>query len=142
MDWDRPEFTLLDHTADLGIIVGGPDLKCLFKSAASAMMHIMVNIDPVKRIETAKLSVSGHDLADLLVRWLGEIHYLFVGENRVVTNAQIAFLSPSDLDALLEIVPFDPSRHHVLCEIKAVTYHQIEVTKKAGVWEARIIFDL
>ncbi|MDY6881391.1 MAG: archease [Thermodesulfobacteriota bacterium] len=142
MDWDRPKYTLLNHTADLGIVVGGSNIESLFKTAGSAMMHIMVTSAPIKETETIELTVSGEDYADLLVRWLGEILYLFVGEDRIVTNAHIDSISPFHLKALLETVPFDPSRHHPLREIKAVTYHQIEVREKADGWEARIIFDL
>ena len=51
-------------------------------------------------------------------------------------------ISPSYLEATVETVPFDPNVYEVLSEIKAVTYHQIEVAQKSGHWEARVIFDL
>jgi SHS2 domain-containing protein len=89
-----------------------------------------------------KISVSGGDLADLMVRWLGEILYLFEGDDLVVTSISIDSLTPSQLEATLETVPYDPEIHEILNEIKAVTYHQIEVSNKGDIWEARVIFDL
>jgi SHS2 domain-containing protein len=142
MDSHKPNFTLLDHTADLGIIVSGKDLTNLFEGAAQSMIQIMVRAKPAKKTKALKLTVSGEDLADLMVRWLGEILYLFEGENEVVTAVHIDSISPSHLDASLETVPFDLDLHEMLCEIKAVTYHQIEVAEKNNHWEARIIFDL
>ncbi len=142
MDSHKPNFTLLDHTADLGIIVRGTDLTNLFEGAAQSMIQIMVRAKPAKKTKALKLTVSGEDLADLMVRWLGEILYLFEGENEVVTAVHIDSISPSHLDASLETVPFDLDLHEMLCEIKAVTYHQIEVAEKNNHWEARIIFDL
>jgi len=89
-----------------------------------------------------KIFVSGEDLADLMVRWLGEVLYLFEGENLVVTSIHIDSVSSSHLDAKLETVPFDPTTHEILSEIKAVTYHQIEVAEKGNRWEAKVIFDM
>lgn len=142
MDSKKPDFTLLDHTADLGIIVRGTNLRTLFEVAAKSMMYIMVKGKPVDTTKTFNLSVEGYDLADLMVRWLGEILYLFEGEHELVTGVEITSVSHSHLDATLETVSFDTNSHEILCEIKAVTFHQIEVVKKDDHWEARIIFDL
>jgi SHS2 domain-containing protein len=142
MDSKKPDFTLLDHIADLGIIVRGRNLRDLFEMAAKSMMYIMVKGKPVDTTKTFNLSVEGYDLADLMVRWLGEILYLFEGEHELVTGVEITSVSHSNLDATLETVSFDTDLHEILCEIKAVTFHQIEVVKKDDHWETRIIFDL
>ena len=132
----------MDHTADLGILVRGSDLKNLFREAAHSLIHLMVRANPAKKIRTLKLSVAGADSADLMVRWLGEILYLLEGENRVVTHIGIDDISPCHLDVTLKTGPFDPNTDEILREIKAVTYHQIRVSEKNGRWEAQIIFDL
>ena len=142
MDSKKPNFTILDHTADLGIKVTGRDLRTLFEVAAKSMMYIMVKGKPADTTKTFNLSVEGLDLADLMVRWLGEILYLFEGEHELVTGVEITSVSHSHLDATLETVFFDTNLHEILCEIKAVTFHQIEVVKKDDHWETRIIFDL
>lgn len=142
MDSKKPDFTLLDHTADLGIIARGRNLRTLFEVAAKSMMYIMVKGKPADTTKTFNLSVEGYDLADLMVRWLGEILYLFEGEHELVTGVEITSVSQSHLDATLETVSFDTNLHEILCEIKAVTFHQIQVVKKDDHWETRIIFDL
>jgi SHS2 domain-containing protein len=142
MSTTAPDYTLLDHTADLGIKVRGTDLKDLFESAGRALMHLTVRGEIPSKTTSMKISVSGEDLADLMVRWLGEILYLFAGEHLVVTSIRMGAVSSSYLEAALETAPFEPEIHEVLSEIKAVTYHQIQVTEKANGWEARIIFDV
>ena len=142
MSTTAPHYTLLDHTADLGIKVRGTDLKDLFEGAGRALMHLMVRAEIPSKTTSMKISVSGEDLADLMVRWLGEILYLFAGENLVVTSIRMDSVSASHLDATLETVPFEPKIHETLREIKAVTYHQIQVTEKANGWEAKVIFDV
>ena len=135
-------FEILDHTADLGIVVTGDDLKDLFQNAADAMLRIMLERLPEKGGKTHDISIKSNDLPDLMVRWLGEILYLFEGENRLVTQTKIHDITPDHLDARIKTVHFSPTRHELVTEIKAVTYHQIEVIGKAGLWRARIIFDL
>ena len=142
MDTNKPDFTLLDHTADLGIKVHGANLKDLFEKAAISMMHIIIGVRSYKGSNAIRLSVSGEDLADLMIRWLGEILYVFEGEKQIVTKVGIDAISPHHIDATLETISFDQDLHEILCEIKAVTYHQIEVMEKVDHWEARIIFDL
>ena len=142
MSKTAPDYTLLDHTADLGIRVYGTDLKDLFEGAGRALMHLMVKAKIPNKTRSMKISVSGEDLADLMVRWLGEILYLFTGENQLVTSIRMGSVSSSHLDAILETVPFEPEIHEILSEIKAVTYHQIEVTEIENGWEAKVIFDV
>jgi SHS2 domain-containing protein len=143
MDSDKPDFSLLDHTADMGILVRGINIKSLFEEAAKSMMYIMITCPPdVEETHAVKVSIKGNDLADLMVRWLGEILYLLEGEKKVVADAFISAIYPSQLEATLQTIPFDPNLHEILTEIKAVTYHQIAVTEKDDHWEARIIFDL
>ncbi len=136
-------FEILDHTADLGIRVSGENLENLFQNAAHAMMRIILDKGPQQPGSITELSVKGADLPDLMVRWLGEILYLFEGENRVVTRTKICHITSDHLDARIETIPYASNRHEILTEIKAVTYHQIDVIRsKTGVWNARIIFDL
>jgi protein archease len=138
----RHTFEIIDHTADLGIVVAGTNLKELFQNASHAMMRIMLKQGPEETGEPTNISVQGSDLLDLMVRWLGEILYIFQGANRLVTQTKILEIIPNHLDAQIKTIPFSLDKHEILTEIKAVTYHQIEVIRKGGLWNARIIFDL
>ena len=51
----------------------------------------------------------------------------------VTQTSAAAELSGDDLD---------PHRHEILTEIKAVTYHELEVIQRDGQWTARVILDL
>ena len=137
-----PDYTLLDHTADLGINIRGADLEDLFEGAGRALMRLMIKGETPGRSAPMTISLSGEDLEDLMVRWLGELLYLFEGENIVTTSINVKSVSKSKLEATLGIVNYDPQIHEILSEIKAVTYHQIQVAKKGDQWEARVIFDV
>ena len=135
-------YTPFDHTADLGIIVTGTDLEDLFRKAAESIIEIMFRKNSVKGTEFLKISLDGEDLADLMVRWLGEILYLFEADQKIVSDISILKVSRTHLEAALTVAVFQPDHHVILNEIKAVTYHQIEVTQKPEGWIARVIFDV
>jgi len=142
MSLNKSGYTVLDHTADLGIRVQGSTIQDLFERAALAMMQIMVSSKTAEKSNKIRISLESEDSEELMVHWLGEILYLLHGEKEVVIQIKIDTISPLHLDATLTTVPFNRDLHEVLCEIKAVTFHQIEVIEKNKRWEARIIFDL
>ena len=137
-----PVYELMDHTADLGIRVRGNDLIDLFENGGRALLNLMVRVRSRGKSVPLSLKVEGNDLPDLMVRWLSEILYLFEGEKVLATSIKINSLSSTGLEATLRTSPYDPRIHEIIREIKAVTYHGIEVIEKKGLWEASIIFDL
>ena len=137
-----PKYTLIDHTADFGIHVFGSDPKALFVNAAHAVFDMITEIDALKGLETAGLRVAGDDWSDLMVNWLRELLYLWNGKELLVKTVQIQSLSETSLSANIAFDPFDPDRHEIKTEIKAVTYHQIQVNSGPDGWEAKIIFDV
>ena len=142
MERTIPPYKLLDHTADLAIEVYGDTPEQLYENAGKALMHLMLSGKPVGNAGTMTISVTGQDYADLMVRWLGELLYLFEGDHLIPMTVTIQKLKPTYLEAGVETVPFDPDRVEIIYEIKAVTYHQIDVSRKAGRWVARVIFDI
>jgi len=135
-------YRLIDHTADFGIHVFGTDPVELFANAAYAMFDMLTEIDTLKGLDTTELRVTGDDWPDLMVNWLRELLYLWNGKELLVKKTQILALSENELSANVELDPFDPDRHEIKIEIKAVTYHQIQVSEEPEGWEAKVIFDV
>ena len=77
-----------------------------------------------------------------MVNWLREILYLWVGEERFAQSIQIESIVEKRLTAQLWVDPFSSERHTLRSEIKAVTYHQVQVFENGNRWEAKIIFDI
>ena len=135
-------YTPIEHTADMGITVTGTDLEDLFRKAAQSIIQIMLRNSRIKGNESLRISLDGEDLADLMVRWLGEILYLFDAEQKIVSDIRMLKVNPTHLEATVDVAAFRPDQNEIINEIKAVTYHQIEVTQKPEGWSARVIFDL
>ena len=138
------KYEIIDHTADFGLEVTAGDLPALFAGAVHALFDVIAEVraPAAAAPDTVSIQVSGEDWPDLMVNWLREALFLWNGEERLVRKAEILSISEYALAARLFCEPYDPERHVVLREIKAVTYHQIRVAPAPSGWAARIIFDM
>jgi SHS2 domain-containing protein len=135
-------FKLLDHTGDLGIVVYGIDLEVLFLNAAKAFSGLLTDLRRIRCEVERTIVLESETLEDLMVAWLGELLYLFDAEGLVFKRFKVERLSKAGLKATAGGEAFQRERHVLKREIKAVTYHQVKVEKKEGLWQARVIFDL
>ena len=135
-------YTLLDHTADLRIRVSGADPADLFKNAGLALFDLITRPDRLKRREVIEVVVTGDDPVDLMVNYLRELLYLWTGKEKLVKMIDILQISETSVSARVSADHYQPHRHTILHEIKAVTYHQIEVSRMANDWQAMVVFDI
>lgn len=137
------KFTLIDHTADIGIHAYGKDIDELFANVATGMFSIITDLKKVSVKQEIAVSVEGHDRDDLLVRWLSELVYLFDTKYILFKEFKVTVIDDNHLKATVKGEPLDKSRHMMGMEIKAVTYHELEIKKnKDGIWEAKVLFDI
>jgi len=138
----KKTYHLIDHTADFGIQVFGSDSKELFTNAALALFDVITEMDVLKGRHSFSITASGEDWSDLMINWLREILYLWNGREMLVKSVQILFLSENKISAKIYFDAYKPDRHIIKTEIKAVTYHQIQVKSSPSGWKAQIIFDI
>jgi SHS2 domain-containing protein len=132
----------IEHTADAGIAVEAPDLACLFARAAWGMFSVITDVAATLARETSRISIDALDRTALLVRWLSELNYRHVVEHRIFSKFEVVTLSKRHLEAEVSGEIFDPSRHTIFTEIKAVTFHNLRLERDGRGWKAQIIFDL
>jgi len=136
-----PPFEVIDHTADVGIIAHGQDLAEVFANAAAGMMSFVIARDAVRSVETRQVVVTADDRDGLLVAWLNELLVLLNGDGFIPREFHIERLEATRLEAEVVGEPVDPQRHHFRLDVKAATYHQLEIGRNHG-WHARVIFDV
>lgn len=135
-------YEIIEHTADLGIRVQADDLNSLFGQAGQALFAVVVqNLEDVRCVEEVKLEVQGQQIDFLLVDWLSEL--LFIFESRDLLLGEFAVqLSDKGLTATVSGEVFDPARHRLEHEVKAITYHRLYVEQTERGWAAEVIFDI
>jgi SHS2 domain-containing protein len=126
----------------MGIEASGETLEDLFAQAAYGLLEIIAGTPEALCREEMIVTVEGGDAEELLVNWLNEILYLFEIKRFFPLDFEIEEVRGNHLLARVRGEPFDPQRHPVEREVKAVTYHQLRVEKTDGLWHARVYVDL
>ena len=137
-----PPYRIFDHTADLGVEIYGINERELFCNAAFAIFDIMTDVNLVRAKEEKPFFVEGGDLEELLVNFLREILYMYNGEGLLLKEFMISGMNNFHIKGTARGEPFARERHHINIEIKAVTYHQVEIYTTARGWTARVVCDV
>lgn len=123
----------------------GVNERALFANAGKALFEVMVTSEepPSESGHQHRIEIEGEDWPDLMINWLRELLYFWHGAQQIINRIEIESLTPTRLQALVTSEDFSPQIHQINKEIKAVTYHQIDVGSQAdGSWRARVVFDV
>ena len=127
----------IEHTADWMLEVWAPTLPGLLEQAARGMYSLSgVDIKEGNRSSTS-FELRARDPETLLVRFLAELLYYVERENIAFDKYELEH-SGEVLKARLEGAEIISMKK----EIKAVTYHNLEVQQHERGLEASIVFDV
>ena len=135
-------YEVLDHTADIGLIIRAEDLPTLFENAGEGFFSLITDIRKVRSTVSRRIDLRGEALERLMVDWLSELLYLHDVESLLFKEFHVESAGEEGLKAVVRGEPFQEGRHEIKTEVKAVTHHQIMVKKVNGGWKAQVIFDL
>jgi SHS2 domain-containing protein len=135
-------FRFVDHTADVGVIAYGTNVKELFSNAALALFSLITDTGSVEEKLQRDLEISSENRENLLVEWLNELIYLFDAEHILFNRFEIENLSHSWLKAICYGENYNPLKHKIKMGIKAATYHMLKVDRDNSGYKAQIIFDI
>lgn len=144
------DFKQLPHTADIRIRVYGKTKKDLFRHALIGMFQVIgpkiidcrvederviCNVLPEKH----DIMIQAPDEVALLVDFLSEALYLSDVNNEAYLDGKIHELTEHTIKATIygaKVTGFE------VVELKAVTYHELEIKKVNDLWQADIVFDI
>ena len=138
-------YEFFDHTGDIGVSLRGRTVDELFVSAAAAFSDSITPLDGIEPRRPEELEVSAPELDYLLVDFLSELLYRFDTRGWLTREAQVEVRERDgggELHGTLLGEKHDSERHPTRVLIKAVTYHQLAVTRHDGMWTANIVFDI
>lgn len=143
-------YELIPHTADLQLRVYGDSLKSLFRNALVGMFQsigpktkncstkdgqLVCKTLPITR----EVALRAEEEWLLLVDFLSEALYLSDVYNEAYLDVTINEFDKTSLNAILHGIPVQGFE---VVEIKAVTYHGLEIIQKDGQYQVDIIFDI
>ena len=134
-----PRYETIDHTADIAIKAYGSSMPEAFSNAAYAMFDIMADIKNINSKKELHVRLEAPDTEQLLVDWLSELLYLFEVEEILFSEFEVS-IRDNILDAVVKGEPMDLTRHELKTEIKAVTYHMLEIDLEQNT--VQVLFDI
>jgi len=135
-------FDVVEHTADIGVVAYGADMREAFANAAYGMFSLMADLKQVGEETSRYIEAEAGDRESLVVSWLNELLYMFDVERIIFKRFDILELTNTRLKADAYGEKADASRHDLRGGVKAATYHMLKVSKDRGRWSVRVIFDV
>lgn len=136
-------YRYLEHATDAFIEVRASSLEEAFVLAARSVVETILDMNSVEVKKTRQLRVTGKDLNYLLYNWLEEIIILTITDGFAVKLVKVKIEKNSEYTILanLEGEDIDIKKHHFKVEIKAPTFHLMEIKQDDGI-QMRYLLDL
>lgn len=132
----------IDHTADLGFELWAPTLEGLYAEGVRALADVCYERAAVRPVERRRLTIAGANREERLVRWLQDIYLLLEAELWLAAEAVDVIVEGDEIAGELRGEPYDAERHTLHTEIKAITYHGLEVVHDRNRWRATVVVDV
>lgn len=136
-----PDFIVLDHTADVGIMATGKTLKEAFEVAASGLFYIIAETKNLRPLKHFTVSLNGDNLDELLIRWLNHLLFLHEVEKVLLCQFKIQKLTEHTLKGIVSGEKIDLNRHEIKTYVKGATYHNLTVST-GDTAKVQVIFDV
>jgi SHS2 domain-containing protein len=137
-------YRILPHTADGKFQAFGATLEEAFGNAALATASLMWDWTAVETKVRHFVHVKGFDREQLLVKFLGEVLYLFETRQFLLGKVDGLRIRPHfegfSLEAVLAGETVAP-RHELHGDIKAVTYHDLKIEACDG-FTVQVVVDM
>jgi len=136
-------YKFLDHATDAIIEITAKNLKEAFSVAANAEINLTLDQDKVEERDQKEFSAQGKDLHYLLFSWLEEIPFLLITEGFAIKRIEFDIEKNEDYKIRAKAYgePLDFKKHNFKVEIKAPTFHGMEIKENGQVY-MRFLLDL
>ena len=138
------KFEFFDVTADAGFWAYGSTLEESYENAGLAMFEIMTDPTQVSPVVKKEFTIESEDKVSLLYDWLEELLFLHDVEFILFSKFKVNISSLEEGYKLKAEVWGDEINrkiHEQRDEVKAVTFHLMEVNKENS-YSVRVILDL
>jgi SHS2 domain-containing protein len=138
------KYQFIDHTADIAVEISADSLEELFSLAAEALLVSSAEDILFRNTEQKKINLNEYSAEELLVSFLSELNFFISARKWLMKSvSQIRIEEYENIWQLkmkcegsseVDYTPKD--------EIKAVTFHQMEIKFEQGRYQTTIIFDI
>jgi len=133
-------YEFIEHTADIRLRAEGDDLKTLLLELAAGMNEFLfgeTSSSSTEILASETVEIVSPDVVSLVVDWLSRLLLLSSIHHGKAVPLEITHISERELRASIAVYKAEQIE-----DIKAVTYHGLEVTKTPHGIEACVTFDI
>lgn len=130
--------------ADAAFETVGGTLEELFRDAATATFEVMADTKTVEPVLTRKIRIENETVDGLLIDWLSELVFIKDSESLLFSVFDVN-IRKNDIYVLKGAAKgekIDRGKHKLRSDVKAVTYHMLDVKKTEDIWTARVVLDI
>jgi len=131
-------YKILEHPSDVRVQAFGKTKEELFLNAMLGMNAVLKPKILDKKSEKREIKLTSIDINALLVDFLSEVLYLIQTNKEIYNKIKFTKFSDKELEGEL----FGNKVSEFGEDIKAVTYHNLKIEQKNGLFEATILFDI
>ena len=140
----RGEFREIDHPADLGLDLSGPDVASVLEAAQRGLVEVLFGGPPALVPEEERaVSVAADGGPELLKAWCERLYRMIEEDRFVPLESAVDEASATGARARLRGARAPRDVLAAASELKAVTWHQLALAPDpSGRWRGRVIFDV
>jgi len=134
------------HTSEVGLRVWGRTWEAFYAAAARGLLTLY-GIGRIGRtapgeMHKEKVVLRSKTAEEMLVSWLNELNFHITTRGRIPVRLAFESAGPDKITAELKMLPINALGRPLKGEIKAASYHDLEVRRRGGRWTATIILDV
>jgi SHS2 domain-containing protein len=139
-DKSKSGFEEVAHTADLEIKAWGPDMASLFRAAVEGMFHLSGIEELEQGVSSVKqtITLEAMDFEGLMILFLEELLYRLTEDYMLYEVEKLTVSNDFSLKAQLKGSQIKAYQR----DIKAVTYHNLNISSTDRGFEVNIVFDI
>ncbi len=134
-------YEYFEATADIGLKAYGKDLNEAFENAGLAIFNIISDTSDIDAIREIDFEVTSEDEVSLLYDYLEELLFYHEVEFMLFSEFHVEIDENLHLKARIIGEEIDWDKHERKTEIKAITFHKMDVKRTSHV-ELQAIVDL
>ena len=138
-------FRYLDHVTDAIIEAYGSSLDEAFENSAMGLVNTMIDLEQITPDQEYEIVAKGYDVKSLLYDWLEKVMLGLLIDNMALSDFKVKISENNGnyfLKGIAKGEVLDLKKHHYKMEIKAVTYHEMEIKQTEDLITTRFLLNL
>jgi len=137
-------YEYFETTADIGITAYGETIEIAFINSALGTMNLITDINQIKPKISKSVEIKSEDIYGLLYDWITELLILLDSDFFIASQYDIKITKNKEYVLTGSITGdiYNTDNYNYKTEVKAITYHNMDIKKIGNKYKLNFILDL